>query len=98
MERSDLVGAAKRKGFAERKPPGTNHDIYTLRVDGLETNIILLVSRGTGHRTLSKKMVGKIKRELSFQTQEQFKQFVTCTFSEKDYVEMLRRTGKLNSH
>lgn len=91
LSRTSVERALAQKGFDRTE--GGKHRVYRLLVDGLETGVATVVSRGA-QKTLGNPLVGAIARELHL-TGPEFRQLVDCPLSHDDYVGILRGKGIL---
>lgn len=95
MQKNALVRAAKRKGFVERYPPASKHEVYTYVHSGAEVGAVML-TLSRSHTDLSQAMVASLRRELHFDNKRQFESYVECTFTKEDYETLLRGKGLLH--
>jgi len=94
MQKRTLIRAAKLKGFIERYPPASKHEMYTFMHAGVEVgSVILTLSRS--HRELSQAMISTLRKELHFDSKKQFESYVTCSFTQQEYETLLRGKGLL---
>lgn len=75
------------KGFTRKK--SGDHWFYTLHVDGVKTSIFTKTSHGSSGSDVDDSLVGMMARQVRLSS-GQFRQLVTCTLSEKDYLQVLR--------
>lgn len=84
------------KGF--RREAGKKSDVfYCFYVAGVRTQIR---SKVGGHdkrkyKVLGPELLSRIKRSLHFDDMKQMKEFIECTMSEIQYVEMLKKKEKI---
>ena len=92
IERDAIESALTKKGYEFE--PGGNHRYYRLFVAGKKTQFTTKVSMGTKYKTLGEPLVALMAGQMAL-TAKQLHQFVECTMSGGDYVEVLRALGKL---
>ena len=71
-----------------------DHRYYFLKVDGKVTDVQTKVSQGSNYKDLGPNLVNRMSRQMGL-TKRQFKDFVQCTVSGSEYVEILRVTERL---
>ena len=81
-----------KKGF-EQDPKSDHHNFYYLIVDGKKKDVRTYFSHSKNE--YDAKLLSKMKNQLFFETSDQFEQFLECTFSGDDYVQMLVKNHKI---
>ncbi len=89
MKARDITKALKKKGFKEEQ--GKNHTKYFLYVNGKKTRIMTVFSRGSNKKELTDDLLKRIRKQLKFDDEKLFKDFIKCPMGYWDYVEMLRQ-------
>lgn len=77
-----------------RNRKGDDHRRYELVINGRRV-VRTMVSRGSGHRTLSNDIVSKMAKQLQVTTPF-FREVIICTKSREDYLEKLREQELIN--
>ena len=93
IQRIDLVRALKSKHFVE-DVSSSDHDLYSLVVEGKETAIWTKLSRGRAYRTLQAPILSKIAKQMKLGN-TQLVRFAECTVTGDDYLKLLRSQDAL---
>jgi len=94
IKSSNLKKALTKKGFV--KKDSTNHDKYVFYYNDAKTDIWTIMSRGGhGEKDLGETLMSNVKKQMCFENKDQLIRFSECTFTEKDYIEMLIKNGDL---
>lgn len=91
IDRSDIRRALLQKGFREESG---DHHFYTLWVANKKTPVFTKLSHGTKYKTYGDDLLAKVCRQLSL-TKKQFLEYVECTLSESDLIEILSRNNRI---
>lgn len=89
LEREDMRRAYLQKGFVEG--PG-DHDRFFLFVNGKRTAINTKLSRGSGYRTYTDRLLSDVCRQLKL-TKAELLKLVECSIGGDEYVRLLRERG-----
>ena len=81
-----------KKGF--KKKEGHHHYLFHIH-DGKETGIKTKVSHTPKMKNISNDLISQIRKQLKLNTNSQVKDLADCRMSEKDYIDVLQRNGKL---
>ena len=88
----EIVASLLKKGF-ELNPKKEHHEFYYLVINGKKHNIYTYMSHG--NKELNKSILSMIKKQLKFDTTENFDNFIDCPFTKENYLMMLNETGYL---
>ncbi len=88
----DINAALLKKGF-KSSVSGDGHNRLTFWYQDKVTQIHTKLSMGSSEP--GRDILQKIKKQLYFENYDQFSEMVECTFSEQDYVVMLKQKGLL---
>ncbi|MGD0591231.1 MAG: hypothetical protein ABSA44_10600 [Bacteroidota bacterium] len=91
IEREKIRTGLIKKGFKEG---GTKHDLYTLVIDGKIYPIGTKLSRGTGYKDYTDRLVTAVCHQLGLTTKE-INPFLECTIKLSKYAELLKQRGKI---
>ena len=81
-----------KKGFIRKE----SHHHYFFHIhNGLETGIKTKVSHTPKMKDISNDLISQIRKQLKLDTNSQVKDLANCPMSEKDYIDILQRNGKL---
>jgi hypothetical protein len=86
MKIRKIKSALTGKGF--EKSEGSNHEIYSLKVDG-KVAVSTMMSRGSSHKEISKKLLSKMAKQL-YMSNKQFLDYLDCTYSYEDYYTYIK--------
>ena len=86
----DIESVLSHKGF-ERSPQKQHHKFFFLAVNGKKTHIFTYLSHGETEYNSS--LMGKIKYQLKFKSNEKAEEFFDCPFTKDDYIKMLITEG-----
>ena len=85
-DRSDIQKALLAKGFTERD---NDHYYYHFRYEGKITPIFTKISKGTAYKTIQRKLLGLMSKQLKLTNQE-FLDLVDCTLTMERYIQLLK--------
>ena len=86
FKKRTIQKALTRKGF---QLDGKSHHIqFVLVVDGCWTSVRTKVSHGGGEP--GRDLISKMRKDLRFESQEDFEKFIECTLSYNEYVDYLK--------
>ena len=85
LERSDIESSLVKKGFVR---DDRDHRFFRLVHEGKTTGIFTMTSHGTGYRSLSADLVGKMAKQLKLKTKE-FVDLVECPLTADAYIALL---------
>ncbi len=88
----DTEKALLQKGF---KQSDTHHRYYYLYVDGKRTQVFTYMSHRPSGSDVYTPEVASMKRQMYFDSPNQFRAFVRCDISGTQYVDHLREKGIL---
>ena len=92
MDRDKLESSLQKKGF--EMDESKHHRYFHLIVDGKKTNIHTKTSHGSKkHKTLGPPNQSLVKRQLKFEKKKQLEQFIDCTITYEDYIQILTAQG-----
>lgn len=91
MKAKDIQKALRRKGF--QKKEGGRHTKYVLYVDGKKTRVMTVFSRGKDKKDLGDNLIKRIKKQLHFDDENKFQDFVKCPLTYEEYINMLHQKG-----
>jgi predicted RNA binding protein YcfA (HicA-like mRNA interferase family) len=86
----EIVSVLLKKGF-EINPKKDHHEFYYLIIDGKKHNIYTYISHGK--KEYDKNLLSQIKKQLKFDTIENFENFLDCPFTKENYINMLTELG-----
>jgi predicted transcriptional regulator len=92
LERREVEASLERKGFvlAER-----DHRFFTYHtIAGHKTSVWTKTSLGTGYKTLSDDLIGKMAKQCSL-TNKQFKDLIACLLSRDQMESILVQSGRI---
>ena len=96
IEREVIRANITAKGFRENpEKKNPDHDYYFLYFNGKRTHIWIKLSHGSGYREYSDSLLGR-QSEILGVAKKDFEKFALCIYSEAEFVEILRRNGKLD--
>ncbi len=87
----EIDSALTKKGFI--KTSGGNHNKYIFYYNGKPTKAFTILSRGENDP--GKDNLSKIKKQLFFDDQNDFSDFIDCPFTEDMYIKYLKSKGKI---
>lgn len=88
----DITNALLKKGF-KNSVSGDGHYRFTFWYQDRATQIHTKLSMGSSDP--GRDNLQKMKRQLYFDNYQEFSDLVDCTFSEQQYITMLRQKGLL---
>ncbi len=91
----DIIAVLVKKGF-ELNPQKEHHEFYYLIVDGKKHNIYTYISHGK--KDYDKSLLSQVKKQLKFDTTENFENFLDCPFTKENYFQMLTDSGIIKSN
>lgn len=91
LERREIDQSLRAKGF-RLEQSRRDHDFYFFEYGGMSRAIFTRMSRGSSHRTISERLIGKMARQLKM-TRAQFDDLIECPFSREDMVVNLQSQG-----
>jgi hypothetical protein len=91
----DIVSVLLKKGF-ELKPQIDHHEFYFLVIDGKKTHIKTYFSHGK--KEYNNSLLALIKKQLKFDSTDNFENFLDCPFTKENYLQMLNETGIIKSN
>jgi hypothetical protein len=91
-ERKAILSALPSKGFTLED--GKDHHVLRFFHEGLLTSVYTKVSRGTGYREYSDRLLAKMSRQLKI-TRSQLDGLIDCDMDQPGYVDALRKQGHL---
>lgn len=86
----DIAKVLLKKGFY-LEPDKQSHQFYTLIIDGKKHSINTFLSHSK--MDYSNNLLSKMKKQLKFNSNENFELFLDCPFSYDDYLSMLKENG-----
>jgi predicted transcriptional regulator len=92
LDRRDVEAGLERKGFvlAER-----DHRFFTYyNTAGQKTSVWTKTSLGTGYKTLSDDLIGKMAKQCGL-TNKQFKDLIACPLSQDQMEAILIQNGRI---
>jgi hypothetical protein len=92
LERRDVEASLERKGFvlAER-----DHRFFTYHtIAGQKTSVWTKTSSGTGYKTLSDDLIGKMAKQCGL-TNKQFKDLIACPLTRDQMEALLVQNGRI---
>jgi hypothetical protein len=92
LDRRDIEAALGKKGF--RASDGDHRYFAYHTEDGQKTSVWTKTSHGSGHKTLSDKLVGSMAKQCGL-THAQFKQLVACPLTRAQMEEILVNGGRI---
>ena len=93
-ERTQIVSSLTGKGF-ELDEDG-DHDVLTLRVNGLTRGIFTKLSRGKRYRVYGNPLLSDMSHQLKL-TRRQLDSLIECPMQQADYEAILRSQDALRS-
>lgn len=92
LERRSVEAALERKGFEPAQ--GDHHFFVYWTIAGTKTSVWTKTSHGSGYKTLSDDLVGKMAKQCGIST-GQFKTFVDCKLSREEYEKALVNNSRI---
>jgi hypothetical protein len=89
----DTERALLQKGF---KKSDSHHHYYYLYIDGKRTQIYTYMSHRPSGSDLYTPEIASMKRQMHFNSPDQFRSFVRCDINQVQYVDLLREKGVLD--
>jgi len=86
-EREIIKRALCSKGFIEKN---NDHYFYKLVYNGKVTSIFTKLSKGSNYKTIQKKLLSLISKQLKLTNQELL-DFIDCDISGENYLNLLRQ-------
>ena len=86
----DIVAVLLKKGF-EINPQKNHHEFYYLTIDGKKHNVYTYFSHSK--KEYDKNLLSQIKKQLKFDSIENFESFLDCPFTKENYINMLIESG-----
>jgi len=86
IDRADIEAALTSKGFEKID---SDHRYFHHKIDGKETGIVTFTSHGSGYKTYGNPLLGKMKKQLRFDSVTQLAQFVACKITSDGYNDLL---------
>lgn len=77
-----------KKGF-HKENKSSHHCFYYLYIGDKKTRIYTYLSHSSD-KEINSKVLGKMKKQLRFNTRENFDNFLDCPFNGNDYLKMLK--------
>jgi hypothetical protein len=90
----DIKKVLLKKGFV-LDPKKDHHEFYFLFVDGKKQSIHTYFSHSL--KDYDKSLLSQIKKQLKFDSAENFEGFLDCPFSKENYLKMLSYIQNNNS-
>lgn len=87
-KKREIIKVLTKKGFHEID--GKHHKLVLI-VEGKHTRVFTKFSHGGGDP--GKDLLSKVKKDLNFQSQEDFESFVDCNKTYEEFVSELRNKG-----
>lgn len=87
-KKTQISKALTKKGFQEFS---SRHVKFALFVDSKAVGIHTVISHGSGEP--GENLLHQMKKELKFENQRDFEDFIDCTYSYERYVENLKNRG-----
>jgi hypothetical protein len=75
------------KGFKREKRK--KHKFFYFYYNGLKSGIYTMISHGSGYKDISGRLLNDMKRQLKLETNHEAVDFLDCTMSEDEYIEIL---------
>ncbi|MCW7475539.1 hypothetical protein [Leptospira levettii] len=88
----EMMRALVSKGFKLREG---NHHFYDFYFEGKVTSISTKISHGSKHKEYSDDLFDMVKRQMKFDNGKNLIEFSKCTFSEENYIDMLKKNGNI---
>jgi hypothetical protein len=85
-KKRELIKNLTKKGFKENR--SGDHITLIFYVDGKPTSVRTKISHGGGEP--GKDLLSRMRRDLNFDTQSQFENFVDCYLSEQQFISILK--------
>jgi predicted RNA binding protein YcfA (HicA-like mRNA interferase family) len=86
IDRADIEAALESKGFQRID---RSHKYFHHKIDGKETGIVTFTSHGSSYKTYGDNLLGKMKKQLKFNSVEELAKFVACKITGDGYNELL---------
>lgn len=95
VDRRDIDSNLTRKGFI--KDEQTKHTYFHHEHGGKRTGVSTFTSRGSQYKSYTRELLGQIKKQLFLDSTRQVVDLCTCPMDIGQYIEILRRKGKIDS-
>ena len=91
IEREKIRAALEKKGF---KRKNTDHDYYSLFVNGKKQNVYTKLSRAPKYKDYGDELLAQVSRQLGL-TKKELADFVDCFLEHGPYVELLKQRSRI---
>lgn len=88
----EVKGALTKKGFELSKNNSNNHIWYEFTHNG---KFVSRTKFSHSHSEIGDSLIGQISKQLKMDNKKQFLEFVDCTFSQEDYIKLLKKKNEL---
>lgn len=86
IARSLIEASLLKKGFTKDK---RDHRVYVFYHKGKKTSARTKISTGTGYKVYDDNLLGKMKRQLLLDTNQEVRDLVSCPMSQAEYTKIL---------
>lgn len=88
FRKAELIGSLTRNGFQK---PSSRNVKFVLLVDDKAVGVRTVMSHSGCE--LGKSLLHQMKKELRFESQRDFEDFINCTYTYERYIENLKNRG-----
>ena len=82
----EIASILQKKGF-QLSNKKDHHNFYYLNIDGKKSSIYTYLSHA--NKDYSGPLLSQIKKQLNFDSKKDLENFLDCSFSREDYIQML---------
>jgi len=93
IPRSDIESSLSKKGFRKDE---SHHHLYFLYVGGKRSSIRTKISHGSKYKTYDVSLLSAMKKQLKFDSLNQLRDFISCTVTEKQYLQLLLKKNLIS--
>jgi len=94
IPREAIASALTKKGFVSEEC--AKHIAYYLTIKGKQYTVRTFLSRGSTYKDYGDTLLSLVKKQMRFETKEQFLRFVECNMDGKEYLKFLVSKGAVH--